>query len=65
MVCAQPEICPRKKRRTKLFGALRYKHHVTTARRQDLVIVNKSKKTCQIVDIAVPSDHRVKLKEIE
>ena len=34
------------------------------ARRPDIVIVIK-KRTCQIVDFAVPADHRVKLKESE
>ena len=40
------------------------------ARRPDLVIVNKKekkkeKKTFRIVDFAVPTEHRVKLKESE
>ena len=39
--------------------------HLITARRPDLVLINKKKRTCQIVDFAVPADHRVKLKEIE
>ena len=36
-----------------------------SARQPDLVIVNKKKKkrTCRIVDFAVPTDHWVKLKE--
>ena len=38
--------------------------HLILARHPDLLIVNK-KKTCQIVDFAVPPDHRVKLKESE
>ena len=39
-----------------------------SARRQDRVIVNKKKKKkriCRIVDVAVPADHRVNLKESE
>ena len=41
-------------------------HHLISARRPDLAIVNKNKKrTCRIVDFAVPADHRVKPKEIE
>ena len=36
-----------------------------SARRPDLIIVNKKKRTCKIVDFAVPADHRVKLKESE
>ena len=40
--------------------------HLISARRPDLVIINKKKKiTCQIVDFAVPVDHRIKLKECE
>ena len=35
-------------------------------RRPDLIIINKKKKrTCKIVDFAVPADHRIKLKECE
>ena len=41
--------------------------HLISARRLDLVIVNekKTKRTCWIVDLAFPPDHKVKLKEIE
>ena len=39
--------------------------HQISARRPDLVIVNKIKRTCRIVDFAVLADHRVKLKESE
>ena len=35
------------------------------ARRRDLIIINKKKRTCKIVDFAVPDDHRIKLKECE
>ena len=35
-------------------------------RRPDLIIINhKKERTCRIVDIAVPANHRVKLKESE
>ena len=37
--------------------------HLISARRYNLVALDKKKGTCQIVVIAVPSDHRVKLKE--
>ena len=37
--------------------------HLILARWPDLAIVNKKKRTCQIVDFAIPKDHRVKLKE--
>ena len=39
--------------------------HLISARRPDLIIVNKKKRTCKIVDFAVPADHRIKLKECE
>ena len=45
--------------------------HLISARRPDLIIINKKKKKekekkiCKIVDIAVPADHRIKLKECE
>ena len=35
-------------------------------RRPDLIIINnKKKRTCKIVDFAVPADYRIKLKECE
>ncbi len=34
--------------------------------RPDLIIINqKKKRTCKIVDFAVPADHRIKQKECE
>ena len=39
--------------------------HLISTRRPGLVIVNKKKKTCRIVDLAVPANHRVKLKVSE
>ena len=41
--------------------------HLITARRPDLIIINKKKKKkiCKIVNFAVPADHRIKLKECE
>ena len=39
--------------------------HLIPARRPDLIIINKTKRTCKIVDIAVPADQRIKLKECE
>ena len=40
--------------------------HLIPARRPDLIIINKKKKrTCKIVDFAVPADHRIKQKECE
>ena len=39
--------------------------HLIPARRPDLIIINKKKRTWKIVDFAVPADHRIKLKECE
>ena len=39
--------------------------HLIPARRLDLIIINKKKRTCTIFDVAVPADHRIKLKEWE
>ena len=39
--------------------------HLISARRPDLMITNKKKRTCKIVDFAVLADHRIKLKESE
>ena len=36
-----------------------------SARRPELIVINKKMRTCKIVDFAVPTDHRVKLKESE
>ena len=37
--------------------------HLILARRPDLIIINKKKRICKIVDFAVPADHRINLKE--
>ena len=39
--------------------------HLIPARRPDLKIINKKKRTCKIVDFAAPTDYRIKLKECE
>ena len=39
--------------------------HLIPARRPDLIIINKKKRTCKIVRFAVPADYRIKLKEYE
>ena len=39
--------------------------HLISPRRPDLMIINKKKRTCKIVDFAVAADHRIKLKESE
>ena len=35
--------------------------HLISTRRSDLLIINKKKRTCKIVDFAVPVNHRIKL----
>ena len=39
------------------------KIYLIPARRLDLVVINKKKRICKIVDFAVPEDHRINLKE--
>ena len=39
--------------------------HLISTKIADLIIINKIKRTCKIVDFAVPADHRIKLKECE
>ena len=39
--------------------------HLIPARRPDLIIINKKKRICKIVDFAVLVDHRINLKESE
>ena len=39
--------------------------HLTPAGRPDLIIINKRKRLCKIVDFAVLADHRINLKESE
>ena len=39
--------------------------HLISERRPDLIVINKKEETCRIVDVAVPANHWVKLKECE
>lgn len=39
--------------------------HIITARRPDIVVIDKQRKKCQIVDIAIPVDGRIDKKEEE
>ena len=36
-----------------------------SSRRPDLIIINKRKRICKVVDFAVTADHRINLKESE
>ena len=40
-------------------------NHLISARRPDLIIINKKKRIGKIVEFAVPADHRIKLKVCE
>ena len=65
MVYAQPRSCPRKYKLLWDFDI--QTDHLISARRPDLIIINKKKKKriLKIVDFAFPADHRIKLKECE
>ena len=39
--------------------------HLISVRRPDLIIINKRKRICKIVDFAVLADHKINLKEGE
>ena len=39
--------------------------YLISARRPDLIIINKKRRTCRIVDFTITANHRVKLKERE
>ena len=39
--------------------------HLISARRPNLIIINKKKRICKIVDFTLPGDHKIKLKECE
>ena len=39
--------------------------HQIPARRPDLVLIDKKRNTCHLMDFAVPADHRIKMKESE
>ena len=39
--------------------------HLIPARKPDLIIINKRKRICKIVDFAVPAGYRLDLKESE
>ena len=39
--------------------------HLISAKRPDLIMTNKKKRTWKIIDFAVPANHRIKLKECE
>ena len=47
------------------MGLYIQRDHLILARRPDLIIINKEKRICKIVNFAVPADHRINLKGCE
>ena len=37
--------------------------HLVQARKPNVVLIKKKKRTCHLVDFAVPEDHKLKVKE--
>ena len=65
MVYAQLSNCPKNDTHKLLWDFNIQTDHLIQARRPDLIIINKKKSICKIVDFAVPGDHRINLKEYE
>ena len=65
MVYGQPSICPKNDTHKLLWDLDIQTYHLISARRPDLIITNKKKRTCKIVDFVVSVDHWIKLKECE
>ena len=65
MVYAQPSSLRENATHKLLWDFNIQTDHLISARRPDLIIINKEKRTCKIVDFAVSADHRIKLKECE
>ena len=50
----------------KLIEASRNSEDTTSllaARKPDLILIKREKRTCQLMDFTIPTDHRVKIKE--
>ena len=62
MLYAQPSICPIKLLLWDFDIEIDY---LISARRSDLITIDKKKRICKIVDLAVPANYRIKLKECE
>ena len=68
MVYTQPSCCPRINTYKLLWDFDILRDHRISARRTDLIVINKKKKkkrNCKIVDFTALADHRIKLKEWE
>ena len=44
---------------------MRHTVHLILARKPNLILINKKKRTCHQVDFAIPADHRIKIKQNE
>ena len=62
MLDAQPNICPGVRHTQIRLDIGTQTDHQISARRPDLILINKKKRTIKIVNFAVPANHRVKLK---
>ena len=54
----------KRKLHIKSFGILK-RNHSMKAKIPDLIFINKKKKNCLLLDSAVPTEHKVKIKECE
>ena len=64
-MCAQPRICPENETNKLLWDFEIQTDYQIPASRPVLEIVDKKKRTCCIVDFAIPADLSMKLKESE
>ena len=65
MVYSQTRICPRKLDTEILLDFEIQTDHSISAKKPDLVLIIKTKRTCDLVYFAVPPDHKTKMKESE
>ena len=66
MVYAQPASVLENDTHKHLWDFYIQTDHLISATRPDFIVINnKKRRTCKIVDFAVPADHRIKLKESE
>ena len=59
IIYAQPEFIQENEMHKLLWNFDIQTDHLITDRQPDLIIVNKKKRTCQIVDFAILADHWV------
>ena len=61
MIYAQPSICPGELDTNFLWGVAIQSDQLISARQPELIIINKKKRTCRIVDFDFLADHCVKV----